>query len=83
MWCAHHKTCFFNLQGADQASHASCQTFIDTNPRAKKSSRCQDIHRSRYAPPAAEETQIQNPLLRLATARAAEQFRPWPWIQGV
>ena len=35
-------------------------------PRAKRASRCQDIHRNQCAPPAAEETQIQNRQLRRA-----------------
>ena len=38
----------------------------DTKPRAKRVSRCQDIHRNLCAPPAAEETQIQNRQLRPA-----------------
>ena len=41
-------------------------TCIDTKPRAQRVSRCQDIHRNLCAPPAAEETQIQNRQLRPA-----------------
>ena len=33
---------------------------IDTKPRAKRASRCQDIHKNQSARQAAEETQIQN-----------------------
>ena len=35
-------------------------SFIDSRPRGKRASRCQDIHRSQCAPPAAEEAPPTN-----------------------
>ena len=52
-------------------------TCIDTKPRAKRVSRCQDIHRNLCAPPAAEETQIQNRPLRPARRSDFGPGRRW------
>ena len=71
MWCAHHKIYFFNFQGTNQVSHAaSCIVSntnflcIDTKPRAKRASPCQDIYRNQCAPTATKETKIQIRQLR-------------------
>ena len=46
-------------------------------PRAKRASWCQDIHRNQCAPPAAEETQIQNRPLRPARRSEFWTGRRW------
>ena len=63
LWGAHHKIRFFNFQETISKTNYS---YIYMKPRAKRASRCQDIHKNQFAPPAAEETQIQNCPLRLA-----------------
>ena len=78
---APHTIRFFNCQETNRVSHVSYQTrifsYIYTKPRAKRASRCQDIHRNKCAPPAAEETQIQNRPLRPARRSEFGAGRRW------
>ena len=73
MWCAHQKFRFSNFKpNSRNRSSLLCIVSntiflcIDTKQRAKRSRRCQDIHRNQCAPPASENTQIQNQPLRPA-----------------
>ena len=73
MWCAHQKFRFSNFKpNSRNRSSLLCIVSntiflcIDTKQRAKRSRRCQDIHRNQCAPLAEGETKIQNQPLRPA-----------------